>query len=376
MFKKSVKLFELLGFEVKIDLSWIILAALIIWSLSAGLFPFQYKQLSEQTYWLMGVVGALGLFFSIIIHELSHSIVARKFGIPMKGITLFIFGGVAEMTDEPVSPKAEFVMAVVGPLSSLMIAFILYGIYRISQGIFPIPVQGVIRYLAWINGILAVFNMVPAFPLDGGRVLRSFLWEWKKNLQTATRISSKIGTGFGVVLIVFGVFNIFNKNFVGGMWWVLIGMFLYSAAGMSYRQLLVRKALEGEPVDRIMKSDPMFVHPSISIHELVDDYVYQHHYKMFPVVENGKLIGCITTRQIKEVLRENWANTKVGDIAERCTEENTISRGTDAVQALTTMHRTGASRLMVVEGKDKLVGIISLKDIMNWLSLKMELESR
>lgn len=374
MFKKSIKLFNLLGFEVKIDLSWIILAALITWSLSTGYFPFEYRNLSIPTYWIMGLVGALALFFSIIVHELSHSIVAKKYGIPMKGITLFIFGGVAEMSEEPVSPKAEFVMAIVGPISSLAIALILYVIYRISEGIIPIPVLGVIRYLAWINGILAVFNMLPAFPLDGGRVLRSFLWRWKNNLQTATRITSKIGAGFGIILIILGVFSIFSSNFIGGMWWVLIGMFLYSAATMSYRQLLVKKALEGEPVDRFMKTDPITVPPSISIEELVADYVYHHHYKMFPVVENDKLIGCVTTRHIKEVPRENWAQTKVGDITDQCGVDNTIPPGTDTVQALKTLHQTGSSRLMVVEGKDKLVGIISLKDIMNWLSFKMNLK--
>ncbi|MEJ2656774.1 MAG: site-2 protease family protein [Desulfobacterales bacterium] len=374
MFKKSIKLFNLLGFEVKIDLSWIILAALITWSLSTGYFPFEYKNLSIPTYWFMGLTGALALFLSIIAHELSHSIVAKKYGIPMKGITLFIFGGVAEMSEEPVSPKAEFVMAIVGPISSLAIALILYVIYRISEGIIPIPVLGVIHYLAWINGILAVFNMLPAFPLDGGRVLRSFLWHWKNNLQTATRITTKIGAGFGIILIILGVFNIFSSNFIGGMWWVLIGMFLYSAATMSYRQLLVQKALEGEPVDRFMKTDPITVSPSISLEELVSDYVYQHHYKMFPVVENDKLIGCVTTRHIKEVSRENWTQTKVGDITEQCGVDNTIPPGTDTVKALKTLHQTGSSRLMVVEGKDKLVGIISLKDIMNWLSFKMNLK--
>jgi Zn-dependent protease/CBS domain-containing protein len=373
MFQKSIKLFKLLGFEIKIDLSWIIIAALIIWSLSTGLFPYQYKNLSMRTYWLMGVTGALGLFLSIIAHELSHSIIAKKYGMHMKGITLFIFGGVAEMSEEPVSPKSEFAMAVVGPLSSLTIAFILYGIYRISEGVISTPIQGVISYLAWINGILAVFNMVPAFPLDGGRVLRSFLWEWKKNLKTATRITSKIGAGFGVVLIVFGVFNIFTKNFVGGMWWVLIGMFLNSAARMSYQQLLVRKALEGEPVERFMKTDPVTVSPSISIEKLVEEYVYRFHYKLFPVVDSDKLIGCVTTRQVKGVLREDWARTRVGDIAEGCRNDNTISSKTDAVKALKTMHQTGSSRLMVAEETNKLVGIISLKDIMNWLSFKIDL---
>lgn len=374
MFQKSIKLFKLLGFEVKIDLSWIIIAALIVWSLSTGLFPFHYKDLSFETYWLMGITGALGLFLSIIGHELSHSIVARMYGMNMKGITLFIFGGVAEMNEEPVNPKAEFVMAIVGPLSSLTIAAVLYGIYLASKGIAPIPVQGVFRYLAWINGILAVFNMMPAFPLDGGRVLRSFLWKWKNNLQTATRISSKIGRGFGILLVILGVINIFSANFVGGMWWVLIGMFLYNAAGMSYQQLLVRKALEGEPVERFMKPDPVVVPKSILVEDLVEDYVYKYHYKMFPVVENDRLIGCVTTRQIKEVPREDWDRTRVGEITERCTDDNTISPKEDTLNAFKTMHRTASSRLMVIEEKDKLVGIISLKDIMNWLSFKTELE--
>lgn len=375
MFHRNIKLFKLLGFEVKIDLSWIFIAALITWSLSTGLFPFQYKNLSIPTYWLMGIVGALGLFFSIIAHELSHSIVAKKYGIDMKGITLFIFGGVAEMNEEPVSPKAEFMMAAVGPLSSLTIAVILYSIYRITQGLTPEPIQGVIGYLAWINGVLALFNLAPAYPLDGGRMLRSFLWERRNNLQAATRISSKIGSGFGVALIVLGFFNIFNNYFIGGMWWVLIGMFLYSSARMSYQQLLVRKALEGEALERFMKSDPITVPPSISLEKLIDDYVYRYHYKMFPVVDDDKLTGCVTTRQIKEVDRESWDQTKVGDIAENCTDDNTISPETDAVKALQKMHRTGSSRLMVVQGNDRLVGIIALKDIMNWLSFKMELEN-
>ena len=203
----------------------------------------------------------------------------------MKGITLFIFGGVAEMNEEPESPKAEFIMAIVGSISSLTIAVILYGAYRVSQGVIPEPIQGVIRYLAWINGILAVFNIVPAFPLDGGRMLRSLLWGWKNNLKTATRIYSKIGAGFGVALIIFGVLNIFHKNFVGGMWWVLIGMFLHTAARMSYQQLIVRRALGGESIDRFMKSDPVTVDSSIPIDRLVDEFVYRYHELAF--FQNG-----------------------------------------------------------------------------------------
>jgi len=373
LFGKRFKLFKLLGFEVSIDLSWIIIAILIAWSLSTGLFPFQYKNLSAQTYWFMGAIGAAGLFLSIIAHEFCHSLVARKHGMPMKGITLFIFGGVAEMGDEPPSAKAEFWIAVVGPLASIAIAIIFYGLYRLggSAG-WPAPVSGVVGYLAMINGLLAAFNLVPAFPLDGGRILRSALWGWKKNLRWATRVSSAVGTGFGIFLIVLGVVRVLGGNFIGGMWFFLIGMFIQSAAKMSYQQLVTRKALEGEPLKRFMNTNPVTVPSSTKLEQLVEDYVYRYHFKMFPVV-NQKLLGCVTTKQIKAVSREEWSQMTVGELAERCTAENTIEPQTDAVQALSKMRRNHVSRLMVVEN-DELVGIIALKDMLEFLSLKIELD--
>jgi len=374
MFGKRIRLFSLFGFEVRIDMSWIILAILIAWSLSVGLFPFQYNNLSPQTYWLMGIVGAAGLFISIIVHEISHSLVARRFGIPMGGITLFIFGGVAEMNEEPPSSKSEFLMAVVGPFSSFLIALVFYWIYRLGiQGGWPDPVNGVVGYLAMINGLLGAFNLVPAFPLDGGRILRSILWKLKNNLREATRISSQIGSAFGVLLIILGVFTILRENFIGGMWWFLIGMFLQGAAKASYQQLLTRKALEGEPIRRFMQTEPVTIPPNISIQQFVEDYIYKYHYKLFPVVAAGKLIGCATTKQVKEVPREEWNQKSVGEIAIKVSPENTIEPHADALKALSLMNRSGASRLMVIE-EDRLVGIIALKDMLNFLSLKVELE--
>ena len=375
MFGKRIHLFKLLGFEVKIDLSWIIIAVLIAWSLSTGLFPYQFKNLSPQAYWIMGIIGVIGLFLSIIVHEFSHSLMARKYGMPMKGITLFIFGGMAEMTDEPTSPRAEFMMAVVGPLSSLAIAF---GFYLLlvagKQTGWPQPVNGILGYLALINGLLAAFNLLPAYPLDGGRVLRSILWGWKKNIRWATKLSSRIGKGFGILLIVFGFFNVLRGNFIGGMWWFLIGMFIHGAAKMSYQQLVTRKALEGEKVSRFMKRDPVTVSPSLTIDKLVEDYIYQHHFKMFPVVDNnGKLGGCVTTKEVKEVPREEWGNKTVRDIASPCTEQNTIHGEDDAMKALSRMNQTGSSRLMVVNDS-QLAGVIALKDMMKFLSLKVELD--
>ena len=375
MFGRRVKLFKLFGFEVRADLSWVIIAVLIVWSLAVGFFPFHYKNLSPETYWLMGVAGAVGLFLSIIFHEIFHSLVARRFGIPMKGITLFIFGGVSEMGEEPTSAKAEFLMAVAGPLSSIAIAIACYGIYL--QGLsseWPESVNGVVEYLAYINGLLAGFNLLPAFPLDGGRVLRAILWGLRKNLRWATRVSSAVGFGFGILFILFGVFQFLKGNVIGGIWLFLIGMFLENAARMSYQQLVIRKALEGEPVRRFMKTDPVAVSPAISIQQLVEDYVYKYHFQMFPIAEDHeKLLGCISTKELKEIPREEWGRRTVGEVATKCSAENTIDPQADATQALSLMARTGSSRLIVVEG-NRLVGVITLKDMLKFLSLKMELE--
>jgi Zn-dependent protease/predicted transcriptional regulator len=376
MYGKQLNLFKLFGFQVKIDFSWVFIAVLIAWSLSTGLFPFQYQGLSTRTYWIMGIIGSLGLFLSIIIHEFSHSLAARRYGMHMKGITLFIFGGMAEMSDEPPSPRAEFMMAVVGPVTSILLAGVFYVIYiaGATQGQ-PNPVNGVVRYLAFINALLAAFNVVPAFPLDGGRMLRSVLWGVKGDLRWATRVSARIGSGFGILLIGIGIFNVFAGNFIGGMWWFLIGMFLYSAAKMSYQQLLTRRALEGESVRRFMKSDPITVPPDMTIKELVEDYVYVFHHKLYPVVDgSGRLNGCITTQQIKEVPREEWDQKRVGDLKNPCSGENTLSADTDAVEALSLMNRTGASRLMVTEN-GRLVGVVTLKDMLKFLSLRIELDA-
>lgn len=374
MFGKRIKLFKFLGFEVGIDMSWIILAFLIVWSLSVGLFPVQFKGLSTGTYWLMGIIGAAGLFVSIILHELSHSLVARRYGMPMKGITLFIFGGVAQMTDEPTSPKGEFMMAAVGPLSSIAIGLVFYIIYMLGkQGGWPQSINGVVGYLALINGILAGFNLIPAFPLDGGRILRSVLWGIKGNIRWATRVASTIGSGFGTVLIVLAVFQLFQGNFIGAMWWFLIGMFLRGAAKASYQQLMVRNALQGEPVRRFMNANPVTVPPSLSVKDLVEDYVYRYHYKMFPVVDDGELLGCVSTKEVKDVPHEQWEKKRVEDLTLGCTSNNTLTPDTDAVKALSLMNRTGISRLMVTEG-DRLAGIITLKDLLKFLSLRMELE--
>ena len=374
MFGKRIPLFKLFGFSVNIDISWFILAILIVWSLAKGLFPYYFKGFSNATYWWMGVGGAIGLFLSIIFHEFCHSLVARHYGLPMKGITLFIFGGVAEMEDEPPSAKSEFLMAIAGPISSVVLGIILYFAKTgLALTQWSAPTSLTLQYLAWLNFILAGFNLIPAFPLDGGRVLRSILWSIKDNIQWATRIASKLGAGFGIFLIVAGVFSIISGNLIGGIWWILIGMFIKNASQMSYNQLLIRRGLEGENVRHFMKTDPITVPPTITIKQLVDDYFYKYHYKMFPVSADSKLAGCITINQIKDVPKDQWQYHAVGELVKQCSIDTVVSPDTAAMKALSKMNTTGNTRLLVVED-DKLVGVVSLKDMLKFLSLKIDLE--
>jgi len=374
MFGKSIKLFTLFGFRVSIDLSWLIILVLVVWSLAGGVFPNQYPNLSGTIYFVMGLAAALGLFASIVFHELSHSLIARQYGLPMKGITLFMFGGVAEMSEEPPSAKAEFFMAVAGPVASYILAGLFFGIAMLGQSLgWAKTVIGVLQWVALINAIVATFNLIPGFPLDGGRILRSILWKTKNDLRAATQSASRVGMGFGVVLIGLGILSLLMGNPIGGLWWILIGMFIRAAAQQGYQQVLVRQALQGEPVRYFMNDSPITVPAESSIHDLVEKYVYRYHHKMFPVMKNNQLIGSVTTRDIGHVPREEWNDRPVEDVVNECDESNTIQVDADAMDALSAMHRDRNSRLMVLDAS-RLVGILSLKDMLKFLSLKMELE--
>ena len=375
MFGAQVTLFELLGFKVKVDASWVLLALLVTWSLAEGFFPAFYEGMPPATYWWMGVAGMIGLFFSLVFHELSHSLVAKRYGLPIRGITLFIFGGVAEMEEEPRSPKAEFLMAIAGPIASFLLALTFYGFSVFGEALgLPRTVVGVTRYLALINGMLATFNLLPAFPLDGGRVLRSALWRWKSDLRWATHVAAQSGSGFGMLLIVLGLINVLTGNFVPGMWWFLLGLFLRGAAATSYRQLMTRRALEREPVRRFMTPEPMTVPPETTLRELVEDHIYRYHHDLFPVTEDLRLLGYVSTRQVKQVPREKWDRVRVREVIVPCSPLNTIGPDEDALKVLALIQRTGNSRLMVVDD-GRLVGVIALKDMLAFLLLKMDLES-
>jgi Zn-dependent protease/predicted transcriptional regulator len=374
MFGRRVTLFKMMGFAVRVDASWLLIAFLIVWSLAVGVFPNEVPDLPTGTYWWMGIAGALGLFVSIVVHEFSHSIVARRYGVPMKGITLFIFGGVAEMEEEPADPKTEFLMAIAGPLASVVIGGVFYVISVAARTSWPIEVLAVVGYLASINWLLAVFNMIPAFPLDGGRVLRAALWQRWGNLVRATRAATFAGSLFGTLLIVGGVLQLVFGNFVGAIWWFLLGMFLRMVSEASYQRVLLQSALKGEPVRRFMNRNLVAVKPDITVQDLVDNYIYKYHRKMFPVVtDSQQLVGCVGTEQVKKLPRNEWSQHNLTEIAEPCSRQNTITPDTDAAKVLSIMGRAEDSPLLVVEN-DRLVAFVSPQDLLHFLSIKLELE--
>jgi Zn-dependent protease/predicted transcriptional regulator len=374
MFGKGVKLFTLFGFQIRMDWSWLIIAILLTWSLAGGVFPHYFRGLSPGAYWWMGVAGTLGLFISVVLHELGHSLVARRFGVPMRSITLFIFGGVAQMGKEPPSPKAEFFTAVGGPIVTVLLVGLFFALTVLSGATqWPATVAGVLAYLAWINLVVLVFNMIPAFPLDGGRVLRSALWAWKKNLRWATRIASNLGAFFGLLLIVWGIFTFVSGNFVGGMWYFLIGLFIRSASHSSYQQVLLEEMLAGEPIRHFMTPNPVTVPPQASVQTIVENYLYHYPYRFYPVVDHEHLLGCISVDQVKTIPREKWDERTAESVAAPCSRDNIIDAEADAAKAFSAMARNGTRRLMVVD-HGQLVGVVALKDLLTFFSRKMELE--
>lgn len=381
MFGLRFRLFRVFGIPIAVDASWLLILALLTVSL-ANMLPLLMVELygesapipQRSTIWLMAFGAALAFFVCIILHELGHALVGKQQGMPIRGITLFLFGGVAELGDEPPSAWSEFWMAIAGPLVTVALILITVGLATLGfqSGWHPLSVT-VLAYLGSINLLVLVFNLLPAFPLDGGRVLRSILWGTTGNLRRSTWYAAQAGRFFSWLIIAWGVFEFFRGNLFGGVWLGLIGLFLNNAALGSYQQVVIRQALEGEPVRRFMNPDPVTVESSLTLRDWVDDFVYRHHRKTFPVVEQGRLVGCIDTKALSNLPRDEWDRHTVGEYMRQDWCPVAISSESDSMNALSQMQRTGSSRLLVTEG-DRLVGILSLKDLLRFLELKIELE--
>lgn len=370
--------FRFFGFDVRVHKSWIFIGILLIWTLAKSVFPSMAPGLEEDTYWRMGGIGLMLIILSILAHEVAHAVVAQRYGMPIVGITLFVFGGVAEMQGPPSHPKGEFLMAIAGPIMSALM-----GIFFWANGVFyekifltdaPSTVTAMLAYLGHINILLAVFNMVPAFPLDGGRALRAALWHFKGSLVRATRIATEGGTAFAYGLIAWGLYLILHENFVPGIWWGLLGFFVHAAGEYALNETESRSLLSGKPVIDFMRKNPVAVSPDTSIASLVDDYIYSYYHKNFPVVDQNRLVGIVSLDSVLMIDRKRWQWLRVSTVMEPVSTENTVAPDMDAAQALELMRKTGKRRLLVTSDKD-LVGILSMRDMLDYLSITLKLDN-
>jgi len=374
MFGKEIPLFTLFGFKVSIDPSWFLLLVLIVWSLAKGYFPGVVENLAPETALWLAFAGALGLFASIVFHEFAHSLVARQFGMPIAGITLFLFGGIAKLRDEPPSAWAEFLVAIAGPLSSYFLAIVFYAMFLAAAPSDEAtgPLAALFFYLALINFTLATFNLLPAFPLDGGRVLRAAVWGWTGSLSRATAVGAALGRGLGAALMVFGVMIFVTGGGAGGLWLSLIGFFIFSAARSTELQAELEQALKGLLVRDIMNRQIIAVPADLSVAELVEDHFYRHFHKCFPVVDAGRVVGSVQLQDVRHVPREDWGRTRVADILHADNARRLISAGATVVEAMSRMRAANVSRLVVVE-HGELAGMLTMRDLTHFLAVRREL---
>jgi len=369
----SLRVGKILGVPLVIDYTWFIAIGLMAWWLATSFFPRYYLGLSFPYYWVLGIVAAILLFGSVLLHELSHSLMAIKRGLTIRRINLFIFGGVAEITAEPPSARAELRIAIVGPLTSIGLATFFW---LFNQGVKywspNITAHALSFYLYSANITLAIFNLIPAFPLDGGRILRAGLWARMQNIRKATRIASTIGSIFAFFLMFIGFMNFLFGMLINGIWLIIIGWFLDRASRASYQQLILRESLTGVLVREIMSPDLHTVSGSITLQELVGEYFLKHRYTCFPVRGNGEVVGFITLHDVKRIPQEDWSYTRVSEVMTVLNDKVTIGPDEEAVNAFSRMIKNAVSRLMVVEG-NRLVGIITLKDITNLFKIRTDL---
>lgn len=368
-----VKLGKVLGFEISIDWSWLLIFFLVTYTLALGYFPTFYPTFSPTTDWILGVLAAILLFCSVLVHGLSHSVVARRYGTEVKGITLFLFGGVSQTADEPKSAREEFWMALVGPLASFVLAGIFYLIG--SWGVtfdWPRPTVAVLGYLAGINLLLGLFNLVPGFPLDGGRILRSAIWSVTGDLPKATRYASYAGQGFGYALMALGFLGILNRNLIGGLWMIFIGWFLVGAARSSYQQVVMRQALSGVRVEQVMTTNVPPVPADLSVRQFVDDMLLHNEFSCYPVVQGDEVIGVIGAEEVRKIPSQNWEFVRVGEVRHHIDDAYEIGVDDDAWEALSKLSDEHVCRLIVVED-NHLKGTVGRESVYRLVQTKMQM---
>lgn len=370
---QGVELFRLGGVTVAIDYSWLVVFALVLWVLSAGYFPEQYPGFPRSSYWIVGLIATVLFFASVLTHELSHAWVANRLGEKVSRITLFIFGGMAHLAGEPETPAVELKVAGIGPLTSLILAALFWGVYATIPVAAPASLwRAVFRYLAFINVALALFNLLPGFPLDGGRLLRALIWWRTGDLAKATYRAADWGQGIAFGVIGLGAVEIFAGSLIGGLWLIFIGLFLRSAALASYQHLLVDQLLGRLRVTDVMVTEPVILPPDLSVAEAIEKYFLHLGFGGFPVVSDGQVLGLVSLAQVSGCPAEQRATRRVRDIMRPLDATIVIPVSATVAEALHKMAQAEAGRLLVMDHQ-RLAGIITRSGIARLVQMRIAL---
>jgi Zn-dependent protease len=364
MNRRGISLGRILGIPIQLDYSWFLIFALITWTLAVGYFPAEFKGWPTYEYWVVGLVTSLLFFGSVLLHELGHSVVAMHYKIPVKGINLFIFGGASQIEKEPSSAGIEFVMAIVGPLVSFALAGIFYGLQFVVASIAPL--LALVKYLALINGLLGVFNLIPGFPLDGGRVFRSIVWAVTGNSHRATSIAGILGRVIGFLFILFGVYLVITGNFINGLWIGFIGWFLESAAQSEVQQQRIQELLAGHRVSQAMSYNYTAVPPDMTLQQLVDNHILGNGQRSFVIQEGDRVDGLLTLHDIKEQPRADWPMTRVTQIMIPADRFKRTAPNADLWDAIEEMNHDGVNQLPVMTD-GHIEGMLRREDILSYL---------
>jgi len=370
MTRHNIPLGRILGIQIGLDYSWFVIFALLTWVLASSYFPAEFKDWPQWLYWLMGAAATIMLFVSVLLHELGHSVVAQRNKVPVPSITLFLFGGVSQIGAEPPSAKAEFLIAAAGPLVSLILAILFYLVQPLVAGIEPL--LGLAKYLAYVNLALALFNLIPGYPLDGGRVFRAIVWAITRNLRRSTVIAANTGRLFAFLFIFAGVWQMLSGNFAGGLWIAFIGWFLDSAASAQVQQVTVQGLLTGHTVSQAMSTHCANVSAELTLQDLVDEHILGSGQHCFLIKRGDNDVGLITLQRIKEVPRAEWATTRVGQVMLPLDRLEGIDRNTELWTALQKLDRDGVNQLPVTRNQ-QVIGMLSREDVISFLRTTQEL---
>jgi Zn-dependent protease len=372
--ERGIHLFTIAGIRIIVDYSWFLIFVLVAVSLSSGYLPQKVPGASAIAYWTAGMVATLSFFLSLLLHELAHSLVAMASGIRIPSITLFLFGGVSRLSEEAKDPPTELRIAIVGPFTSFALALVFWSAGRGLGALVHPLAEAVVEYLAFINLALGIFNLIPGFPLDGGRVLRAVLWWRTGSLDRSTRVVSDLGKSFAVGLMFLGAILVFRGALLGGIWLIFIGMFLRGAAASGYEQMSLMRALQSVTVAEVMIEAPLTVPADLPLSDLVNRYFLRYGYRGFPVEEGGKGVGLISVGDLTGLPETELAARTVGKLMHPLDASRVISKEAPLLEALERMSRPGVGRLVILEG-DRISGMVTKTGLLRLLEIRQILKS-